>query len=217
MARIALISCTKRKRPYKCEAKELYMESARFCKVYEFAKLVADKIYILSAKYGLVDENTILEPYDETLKGKGISDRREWSEQVLRGLIDVTDISNDQFIVLAGKDYNEFIVPELSNCWLPLKGKSQGEWIPELNYLISLEQEENLNIALHMLFNSLSRFTWTGLSDIPFKNGIYIMFENGQKLMGMDRIVRVGLRDATSPASTSAAPLKVRRRVIARS
>ena len=33
-------------------------------------KLVADKIYIISAKYGLVLEDKIIEPYNETLKDK---------------------------------------------------------------------------------------------------------------------------------------------------
>jgi hypothetical protein len=43
MARIALISCTSKKKAYRCPAKELYSESPRFRLAYEFAKLVADK------------------------------------------------------------------------------------------------------------------------------------------------------------------------------
>jgi hypothetical protein len=54
MARIALISCTSNKKAHKCPARELYSESPRFRLAYAFAKLVADKIFILSAKYGLV-------------------------------------------------------------------------------------------------------------------------------------------------------------------
>ena len=54
MARIALISCTSNKKAHKCPARELYSESPLFRLAYAFAKLVADKIFILSAKYGLV-------------------------------------------------------------------------------------------------------------------------------------------------------------------
>ena len=66
--RIALISCTSRKKAYKCPARDLYSESPRFRLAYALAKLVADNIFILSAKYGLVPEHMIIEPYNETLK-----------------------------------------------------------------------------------------------------------------------------------------------------
>ena len=56
--KIALISCTKQKREYKCPARELYSESAWFREAYCYAKIVADKIFILSAKYGLVPEKS---------------------------------------------------------------------------------------------------------------------------------------------------------------
>ena len=54
--KIALISCTSRKKSYKCQAKDLYSESSRFQLAFSFAKLIADKIFILSAKYGLIPE-----------------------------------------------------------------------------------------------------------------------------------------------------------------
>jgi len=43
-----------------------------------------------------------------------------------------------------------------------------------------------------MLFNSLPRLDWSIINSIPYKNGIYIMFEKGENYHGMDRIVRVG-------------------------
>jgi hypothetical protein len=66
--RIALISCTSIKKAYKCPARDLYSESPRFQLAFSFAKLIADKIFILSAKYGLVPEDMIIEPYNETLE-----------------------------------------------------------------------------------------------------------------------------------------------------
>ena len=45
---------------------------------------------------------------------------------------------------------------------------------------------------IHTLFNSLPRYNWEQISDIPFQNGIYIVFENGERYHGMNRIVRVG-------------------------
>ncbi len=189
---ISLISCTSSKKPYKCEAREQYSESLRFRLAYSIAKRISDKVLILSAKYGLIAEDTLIEPYNETLKDKNVYERRRWAEQVLFQLKEKADIEKDEFIVLAGEVYHQYLTPYLSKQWLPLKGKALGEWIPELNKLIQIENEKDLCIALHMVFNALPRYDWTMINDIPYKNGIYIMIEMGQYFQGMDRIARVG-------------------------
>ena len=190
--RIALISCTSRKKAYKCPARDLYSESPRFRLAYALAKLVADKIFILSAKYGLVPEDMIIEPYNETLKDKSAQERRAWGDMVLNELRKVSDLERDEFIVLAGEVYQENLLPHLVHFWLPLKDKRQGEWIPELERLITLERESDKVIVLHMLFNGLPRLDWTMIDRLPYQNGIYIMFEKGESYHGMDRIVRIG-------------------------
>jgi len=111
MPRIALISCTSSKKAYKCPARDLYSESPRFRLAYAFAKLVADKIFILSAKYGLVLEDMIIKPYNETLKEKSAQERREWGDMVLNELRKVSDLEHDEFIVLAGEIYHENLLP----------------------------------------------------------------------------------------------------------
>jgi len=45
---------------------------------------------------------------------------------------------------------------------------------------------------LHKLFNNMQRYTTETINEIPFKNGIYIFFEKGEKFGEWDRIVRVG-------------------------
>ncbi|SFQ05112.1 DUF6884 domain-containing protein [Caldicoprobacter faecalis] len=192
MARIALISCTSAKKAYKCPARELYSESPRFRLAYAFAKLVADKIFVLSAKYGLVSGNMMLEPYDETLNDKSVGEQQAWGEKVIKELGKVSDLEHDEFIILAGENYYKILLPNLNYFWIPLKGKKLGEWIPELERLIALEEEQDKAVAIHMLFNSLPRLDWTMIDQIPYSNGIYVMFEKGESYKGMDRIVRVG-------------------------
>lgn len=51
-------------------SKRLIFIKPRFRLAYDLVKLVADKIFILSAKYGLVPEDMIIEPYNETMKDK---------------------------------------------------------------------------------------------------------------------------------------------------
>lgn len=53
-----------------------------------------------------------------------------------------------------------------------------------------------MNIKLHKIFNSMQRLRWDEIKKINFKNGIYIIFEDGETYHGMDRIVRVGTHNS---------------------
>ncbi len=65
--KIALISCVAKKQKNKSQAKDMYV-SPLFRGAYRYAKsLGVDKIYILSAKYGLLEELDVVEPYNVTL------------------------------------------------------------------------------------------------------------------------------------------------------
>lgn len=53
---------------------------------------------------------------------------------------------------------------------------------------------KTIYLELHQLFNQQKRFCFPfqdRINEIP-KNGIYIIFEKGEKYLGMDRIVRIG-------------------------
>lgn len=68
MTRIALVSCTKLKKDYPCSGQEMYLESQLFKKATDYIrKQDYNEWYILSAKYGLLNKDTIIEPYDTTL------------------------------------------------------------------------------------------------------------------------------------------------------
>ncbi len=199
MATIALLSCSKSKLPYKSKAKDLYSPSPWFRKAYDYAKQSeVDKIFILSTLYGLVPENKEIEPYEATLNNAFESERKAWADRIIVDLCKVADLENDTFVIIAGKRYYEYLLPHLKHVQLPLKGLSLGYWVPTLNQMLgesqgSLKEVKSVSYELHQLFNSLLRVQH------PFKqaqipmNGIYIMFEEGEKYQGMDRIVRVGI------------------------
>jgi hypothetical protein len=192
MNRIALISCSKSKEDKKCTAVEMYSKSPAFRLSYELAKLKADQIFILSAKYGLLGVDDEIEPYDETLADKTKQERKLWSDKVLNDLKLRVSLTDDQFIILAGQKYYAHLLAEISAYWLPLHGLRQGERLKTLNRLLALEQEQDYCKELHLLFNSIPRMDYRMIQDIPFANGIYIMFEEGESLYGTDRIVRIG-------------------------
>lgn len=65
---IAFVGCVKSKKDHPCKAEEMYT-SDLFKKSLMYAKK-ADKVYILSAKYGLVELDEVILPYQETLNTK---------------------------------------------------------------------------------------------------------------------------------------------------
>lgn len=81
MATIALVSCVKQKQNSPCPARDMYT-SALFSKARVYAETSADAWFILSAKYGLVQPDETIAPYEQTLKGASASDRRNWATKV---------------------------------------------------------------------------------------------------------------------------------------
>lgn len=196
MSKIVLLSCSSRKKNYTCRAEELYSESSNFRLAYEYAKLVADQIYILSTKYGLLHCHDVIAPYNSYLGDKTEAEQISWAHQIVEQLSSCTDINNDTYEILAGKLYYGNIIHSLSHYNLPLQHIRLGDWPSEIERLIRLTRQPDLNEVsaeqIHIYVNSMPRYSYESLASIPFRNGIYIMFEQGESLYGVDRIVRVG-------------------------
>ncbi len=144
MRHIFLISCSAKKSEFPQPAEHLYTSPLfRFSLAY--AKLQnPDAIYILSAKHGLVSCDTILEPYNESLNTHSKSERRSWSDTVLDSLREVSDLTQDHYTILAGKNYTEFLVPHLTHHSLPLSNLPLGKRIAWLKKaLIGYTQLKN--------------------------------------------------------------------------
>ncbi|MFV0516956.1 MAG: DUF6884 domain-containing protein [Aminipila sp.] len=191
--KIALISCSKSKQNYLCKASEMYRPSTLFSYSYQYAKTIADKVYILSAKYGLLQEDTVIEPYNLTLKSMNLKEKYDWSEKVISQIKSQFDVMNDEFIILAGKDYYEYLLKELNHYDLPLGNRTQGV---RVSYLKEIIKESNHCLLLHKLFQATQRFTFDQINQISFENGIYIVFEKGEMYGQFERIVRVGTHDS---------------------
>ena len=69
--------------------------------------------YALSARHGIVRPDTILEPYDETLKGKPINHRRQWSKMVSEQMEAIAHPKGAEIVFIGGKRYREFVIPQL--------------------------------------------------------------------------------------------------------
>lgn len=124
---IVLISCVAKKKESKSLAKDIYI-SPLFKGAYSYAKkLNPDKIFILSAKYGLLEETDIIEPYNETLNTKKQKEIRLWSDKIISELEKKTNLHEDQFIILAGEKYRKYLLCRIKHYSIPLKGLSIGK------------------------------------------------------------------------------------------
>jgi len=136
MAEVVLISCVKSKRASPCAAGEMYI-SPLFGKMLAYAKsLRPRRIFILSAKYGLLDLETVIEPYELTLKKLRSSARAAWAESVLASLKQQTDLEKDHIVFLAGLRYRELLVPHIRHYSVPMENLSFGrqlQWLAEQN------------------------------------------------------------------------------------
>ena len=77
--------------------------------------LKPDKIFILSAKHGLLKLNEVIEPYNETLNTKNKKEQEDWANTVLIQIKKECNINNDTFIFLAGKNYYKDLIQFLPN------------------------------------------------------------------------------------------------------
>jgi len=62
-------------------------------------KLNPDGIYILSAKYRLMELEDEIAPYDVTLNSMRTSQIKEWASRVIKQLKAKADLENDKFIL----------------------------------------------------------------------------------------------------------------------
>ncbi len=87
----------------------------------------ADAIYILSARYGLLELTQEIAPYEKTLNGMPSGEVAQWGDAVLAQLRARTDLSTDRFVILAGMAYRSQLVPHFANIEVPLNGLRFGE------------------------------------------------------------------------------------------
>jgi hypothetical protein len=136
MRRIVLISCVSKKLSEKSKARDIYI-SPLFKLNLAYAKsLNPYAIFILSAKYGLLDLDTKIAPYNITLNNMSTNQRKTWAQGVVRQLGSCTDLQKDHFIFLAGQNYRKYLTPHIASCEIPLEGLPIGKQLQHLKRVI---------------------------------------------------------------------------------
>lgn len=131
---IVCLSCVKSKRDHACPARDMYT-SPLFRGMFSYAeRLRPKKIFILSAKYGVLKPDDVIEPYEKTLKNMKADEKRAWTEAVLSKLRQEADLQEDYFVFLAGMPYREGLLPHIKHYEVPMEGLPFGrqlQWLAE--------------------------------------------------------------------------------------
>ena len=129
---VICLSCGKTKRGRTAAAKDMYV-SALFTKMMAYAEsLHPKKIYILSAKHGLLNLDDVIDPYEQALNNMPTRARAAWAEGVLNKMSQEVDLKNDNFVFLAGMPYRENLVPHIHHYSVPMEGLTFGrqlQWL----------------------------------------------------------------------------------------
>jgi len=109
---IGLVGCGKKKLDKPAPARELY-QGDLFKKAAAYCEKSYDGWYILSAQYGLLNPDDIIEPYDKTLNDMDTGQVDTWAQEVASNLNDAT------YHIHAGKEY-QHIKHYLKNYTIPV-------------------------------------------------------------------------------------------------
>lgn len=128
---IVLVGCVKSKQDHPAPAKDLYV-SDLFRKARQYAEVSAERWYILSAKYGLVAPDEVIEPYELHLARVSASYRRQWGIAVANQLLAASGVLEGRVVeVHAGAAYTDAIRPHLleggARVVEPLAGLTLGQ------------------------------------------------------------------------------------------
>lgn len=120
MAKVVFISCVSKKLSYKARAQDLYISPLFKLNLAYAKQLKPDKVFILSAKHGLLGLNDKVAPYDTTLNTMHDRERRVWGDKVLKQLKGKVNLEKDHFIFLAGGRYRKYLMPHMTHVEIPM-------------------------------------------------------------------------------------------------
>lgn len=127
-----LVGCAKSKLPHPAPARELCSPSFIFRTSMQYAQSLSDRVFVLSGKYGLLDQGRIVEPYDETIIGQPRAVQKKWAERVISQMRERPEFEHPgTVVILAGSTYYndllDFLRSRSTKIVLPLAGLGVGQ------------------------------------------------------------------------------------------
>lgn len=130
---IVFLSCGKTKAPTTCKACEMY-RGELFKKSFEYARsLQPRRIYILSAKYKVLELEDVISPYELTLNTMNKAQQKRWAYECYTQLKEKGQDFSEEAIFLCGENYRKYLMQVFLNAKAPLKGVGFGNQLKYYN------------------------------------------------------------------------------------
>jgi len=148
---IGLLSCSAQKLPRAAPAARLY-SSTLFQMSLRYLLRTCSRVYVLSAKHGLVNLDDVLEPYDLQLTKLSLVEQRRWGMRVVSELAR-DNASRENMVALAGMPYIRALRLWLPYGWYmndPLQGMQIGQrlaWLSRANALLDDAEANRRTLA----------------------------------------------------------------------
>lgn len=148
-----LVACCSEKLSHAAPARDLYCS-----RLFKMTRAVVEREpwAILSAKYGLVLPDTVIEPYDVQLGGKIQSVRQQWADGVLAVIPKA-----ERYVLWTGMSYAEFLEQPL-RAERPLRGLGIGMQYAYLRALLAtrdISPMDGIRMAIDLLVRCDPRLT----------------------------------------------------------
>lgn len=206
-----IISCCKEKRDCQTQASDLYI-SPLFKKSIVLARRLEARVKILSAKYGLMSEDLIVEPYDLVIAELDEDASKVWGDNLSSAISEIGPEIDDIYL-LSGKMYSEVFIKnalDSKRVHEPLKGLSIGNRLKFLNICLRILDRK---LAIRRIYEHLAVRAGNGLrtltqvlsDDVP-KRGVYFFFDPAEKTDYSDvlpRLVRIGTHGVSKGSRSS--------------
>lgn len=212
-SKIGFVACSKTKGGQRLPAAALYT-SPLFRKSLLAAIDSCDKVFILSAKHGVLECDEPIDPYDLTLKTMKSAERAAWGERVGTQLKKMLN-PGDKAAMYCGKDYLSPLRSNLADLNViverPLGDLSLGS---RLSLLKKLNGEGGLDLQGKQFFK-LMRDVWldqekgriigqtNGRQEWPRQGVYFILSASNALYKGLPRIVRVGTHAVSRGSKTT--------------
>ena len=152
---IVFIGCGATKMKTACKARKMYVGNyVQLCLAYAQTFTTQDNIYILSAKYGVLPLEKVIEPYNKTLNNMNIEEKQDWKNMVIKQLEDIGINKDTEVVFICGTNYYTLLEDYFTNYKLPLPKQRIGV---QQHFMIEELREYNKTHSPKILMNNLLR------------------------------------------------------------
>ena len=123
---VVFIGCVKLKQNKPCAAENMYISTLFKYGLAYAKKLKPRKIFILSAKYGVLELTDVISPYNETLNTKTKKENQLWAYKCYNQLKEKQIDFNEPVVWLCGENYRKYLMQKFANNNVPIKGLGLG-------------------------------------------------------------------------------------------